>query len=140
MHPKYIAMVIFTFTILSFFGAWLEDSDLTTYFINFKSDVSAECKDKDSVEQLTKGCRTTALDQVTAFETINFSNPITGGLEVLSATSDFFKGVWTMIQFDYWYLQGNPYGEMFKFLISTAYMGFIVWGAISAVLGLRRSI
>lgn len=140
MHPKYIAMIVFTFTILSFFGAWLENSDLTTYFTSFKSEVSDRCVDSTPVEKLTAGCRVTAIDQVTAFERINFNNPITGGLEVLSAVPEFFRGIWSMIQFDYWYFQGNPYGELFRFIISTSYMSFIVWGAISAVLGIRRSV
>ena len=114
MAPKYLTLLLFLWIGAAIMGATMEGNQVGI--------------------QDGAGGEKTALDQVMAWKNVKFED-ISDTFNVVGATGDFFKGIFNLMFFEFSFLKGNVYADLFRWVILGPILLAVIWGVIVTVIG-----
>ena len=116
MAPKYLALLMFLYIAAGIMGATMEDTM-----------IGAVGSDELST-----------VDNLLVFQKIDFTD-ITGGFGILGAITGFFSAVYTIMTFDFAFLQATGdnkvYTDVARWILVGPFIFAIVWGLIATLVG-----
>ena len=112
MAPKYLSLILFVWITGALMGAAMEGNQ----------------------PGLTGGVEKTALDQIMIWKNVKFED-ITDTFSVVSATGGFFSGLFSLMFFQFGFLEGNLYADAFRWVVLGPLLIAVIWGVIVTLVG-----
>ena len=116
MAPKYLAILMFLYISAGIMGATMEDTMIGA--------VGSDEK--------------TTVDDLLVYQKIDFTD-VTGGFGIVGAVAGFFTAVYTIMTFDFAFLEGTGdyaiYTEVAKWILVGPFIFAIIWGLIATLVG-----
>ena len=112
MAPKYLSLLLFLWVAGAIMAATMEGNQVG----------------------VLSGKETTALDQIMIWKNIKFED-ISDTFSVVGATGTFFSGIFNLMFFNFGFLQGNVYADLFRWIILGPLLIAIIWGVVVTLVG-----
>jgi hypothetical protein len=116
MAPKYLAILMFLYISAGIMGAAMEDTMIGA--------VGSDSK--------------TTVDDLLVYQKIDFTD-VTGGFGIVGAVGGFFTAVYTIMTFDFAFLEATGdhaiYTQVAKWILVGPFIFAIVWGLIATLVG-----
>jgi hypothetical protein len=112
MAPKYLTLMLFLWIGAAIMGATMEGQQIG----------------------LVDGEAQTALDQVMIWKNVKFED-ISDTFSVVGATGTFFSGLFNLMFFNFAFLEGNVYADVFRWVVLGPVLIAVIWGVIVTVIG-----
>ena len=112
MAPKYLTLILFVWITGAIMGAGMEGVQ----------------------PGLTGGDEKTALDKIMIWKNVKFED-ITATFSVVSATGGFFTGLFEIMFFQFGFLEGNTYADLFRWVVLGPLLIAVIWGVIVTLVG-----
>ena len=74
------------------------------------------------------------LDKIMIWKNVQFQD-VTDILSIISASKDFFSGIFEMLFFKFSFLENNPYADAFRWIVLGPLLIAVIWGMVVTVLG-----
>ena len=120
MAPKYLSLMFFIWIVGAFMGLAMDGGQaglLTQYFPD-----GQVCDEK------------TTLDKILVWKNVKFED-VGDTFSVISATKDFFSGIFEMLFFKFSFLEDNPYADAFRWIVLGPLLIAVIWGMIVTLVG-----
>jgi hypothetical protein len=112
MAPKYLTLLLFCWIGAAIMGATMEGKQ----------------------PGLIDGEADTALNQVMIWKNVKFED-ISDTFSVVGATGTFFSGLFNLMFFNFSFLEGNTYANLFRWIVLGPMLIAVIWGVIVTLIG-----
>jgi len=120
MAPKYLALIFFIWITGAFMGQAMDGGQ--PGMTELTCPAEQECAEK------------TTLDKILIWKNVKFED-VGDTFSVISATKEFFSGIFEMLFFKFSFLENNPYADAFRWIILGPLLIAVIWGMVVTLIG-----
>jgi len=120
MAPKYLSLIFFVWIAGAFMGQAMDGGQAGL--------LPAFCPDGMTCDEKT------TLDKIMVWKNVKFED-VGDTFSVVSATKDFFSGIFEMMFFKFSFLENSPYADAFRWVVLGPLLIAVIWGMVVTLVG-----